>query len=203
LYADLSSERIRHAPFGIAPWNLVLEIVGDRGRLMMTGGGPSQVRQVSFTEATEEFHLLAASPACDYQIESFADDSIGIRAAGKYVGADIRGSVSNNIDWCREWERFLVNMPNPYNPCFILDLELAEEFDREASQAVCRWGVRERAATGLCLEKRGRPDIFAWCGRTRSRGWPFCAKVLGSATATAGLSRSSSRRLFRPAISCR
>jgi hypothetical protein len=52
----------------------------------------------------------------------------------------------------------LVNMPNPYNPCFILDLELAEEyvrsrsFDREASQAVCRWGVRERAALGLCLE---------------------------------------------------
>jgi hypothetical protein len=25
-------------------------------------------------------------------------------------------------------------------------------FDREASQAVCRWGVRERAALGLCLE---------------------------------------------------
>lgn len=52
----------------------------------------------------------------------------------------------------------LVNMPNPYNPCFILDLELAEEyvrsrsFNREASQAVCRWGVRERAALGLCLE---------------------------------------------------
>jgi hypothetical protein len=52
----------------------------------------------------------------------------------------------------------LVNMPNPYNPCFILDLELAEEyvrsrsFDRDASQAVCRWGVRERAALGLCLE---------------------------------------------------
>jgi hypothetical protein len=52
----------------------------------------------------------------------------------------------------------LVNMPNPYNPCFILDLELAEEyvrsrsFDREASQAVCQWGVRERAAMGLCLE---------------------------------------------------
>jgi hypothetical protein len=52
----------------------------------------------------------------------------------------------------------LVNMPNPYNPCFILDVELAEEyvrsrsFDREASQAVCQWGVRERAALGLCLE---------------------------------------------------
>lgn len=52
----------------------------------------------------------------------------------------------------------LVNMPNPYNPCFILDVELAEEyvrsrsFDREASQVVCPWAVRERAALGLCLE---------------------------------------------------
>jgi hypothetical protein len=57
----------------------------------------------------------------------------------------------------------VVNMPNPYNPCFILDLELAEEyvrsrsFDREASQAVCRWGVRERAALGLCLENVPSP----------------------------------------------
>jgi hypothetical protein len=52
----------------------------------------------------------------------------------------------------------LVNMPNPYNPCFILDAELAEEyvrsrsFDHDDSLAVGRWGVRERAAMGLCLE---------------------------------------------------
>jgi hypothetical protein len=51
----------------------------------------------------------------------------------------------------------LVNMPNPYNPCFILDLELAEEyvrsrsFDREASQAVCGGSART-GALGLCLE---------------------------------------------------
>jgi len=52
----------------------------------------------------------------------------------------------------------LVNLPNPYNPCFILDLELAEEYVRShlvrprCQQAVCRWGVRERAAMGLCLD---------------------------------------------------
>jgi hypothetical protein len=51
-----------------------------------------------------------------------------------------------------------VNVPNPYNPCFVLDTELAKEymqsksFDRERSEAVCRWGTRERAAMGLCLE---------------------------------------------------
>jgi hypothetical protein len=58
---------------------------------------------------------------------------------------------------CRD-DFVMLNMPNPYNPCFVLDLELAEEyvrsrsFDREASRAVCPWGVRERAALGLCLE---------------------------------------------------
>ena len=52
----------------------------------------------------------------------------------------------------------MANMPNPYNPCFFLDRELAEEyvrtpsFDRVASAGVNRWDVRERAAMGLCLE---------------------------------------------------
>ena len=52
----------------------------------------------------------------------------------------------------------LVNLPNPYNPCFILDAELAAEyvgspsFDQETSRKVCNWGVRERAAMGLCFE---------------------------------------------------
>jgi hypothetical protein len=52
----------------------------------------------------------------------------------------------------------MVNLPNPYNPCFILDQELGDEyvgsrsFDRDASRALCPWGIRERAAMGLCLE---------------------------------------------------
>ena len=55
-------------------------------------------------------------------------------------------------------DSIMVNMPNPYNPCLILDVELAEEyvrsasFDRAASDKVCPWGLRERAAMGLCLE---------------------------------------------------
>ena len=52
----------------------------------------------------------------------------------------------------------LVNMPNPYNPFYILDVELAKEyastpsFDQEASKLVCRWATADRAAMGLCLE---------------------------------------------------
>lgn len=51
-----------------------------------------------------------------------------------------------------------VNLPNPYTACFILDKELAAEyiktrsFDADASRAVVRWNIRERAAMGLCFE---------------------------------------------------
>lgn len=50
------------------------------------------------------------------------------------------------------------NLANPYNPCFVLDKQLATEyvssrsFDKIGSSQVCQWGVRERAAMGLCLE---------------------------------------------------
>ena len=52
----------------------------------------------------------------------------------------------------------VVNLPNPYNPFFILDVELAAEyvrsrsFDPADSRAICEWGVAERSAMGLCLE---------------------------------------------------
>jgi hypothetical protein len=58
----------------------------------------------------------------------------------------------------------LVNIPNPYTACYILDLPLAAEFlrtrsfHRERSRAVTDWDVRERAAMGLCFENV--PDSF-------------------------------------------
>ncbi len=51
------------------------------------------------------------------------------------------------------------NMPNPYNPLYILDAELVAEyidsdsFGMDSSLTVCRWGKLERAAMGLCLER--------------------------------------------------
>ncbi len=52
----------------------------------------------------------------------------------------------------------LVNMPNPYNPFFILDVELAKEyvgsrsFDHKASLEMAPWAVADRSAMGLCFE---------------------------------------------------
>ena len=55
-------------------------------------------------------------------------------------------------------ETVLVNPPNPYTACFILDTRLAGEyvltrsFERGKSRAVSDMDVRERAAMGLCHE---------------------------------------------------
>jgi hypothetical protein len=60
-------------------------------------------------------------------------------------------------------DMFMVNMPNPYNPLYILDRELAREYlaspsqDRTRSLEVAPWGISERAAMGLCLENTPAP----------------------------------------------
>ncbi len=58
------------------------------------------------------------------------------------------------------------NMSDPYTGCFILDRKLAAEyvttrsFDKTASLTVTPgWGIRERAALGLCFEHVPR---FFW-----------------------------------------
>jgi hypothetical protein len=106
LYVDEHAQRLRHAPFGVAPLNLVLELADPRGRLMMRKGSSSEDRQVSFTQSAGEIRTQPGRVALDLHIETFADDSIGIRAGEHYVGADQIGGVHNDRDWCREWERY-------------------------------------------------------------------------------------------------
>jgi hypothetical protein len=81
-------------------------------------------------------------------------------------------------------DMFLVNMPNPYNPFYLLDRELAREyvsspsFDQGKSIDVGRWGISERAAMGLCLENVPIPfqsryvvPISARTGKTPPFAW--------------------------------
>jgi hypothetical protein len=103
---------------------------------------------VEYREILRSFGLLPAFVRVEYSA-----------ALGGFVASDafwpVYVPVQSHI---RLGETVLVNMPNPYNPFFILDVELAAEyvrsrsFDREGSRAMCSWGVRERAAMGLCLE---------------------------------------------------
>jgi hypothetical protein len=106
LYADEGLRRLRHAPFGIAPLNLVLELVGPRGRLIMKGGSLSEVRQLFIAESTGETCTRLCRIVPDLHIETFADDSIGLRIGEHYVSADQVGLVHSDRDWCREWERY-------------------------------------------------------------------------------------------------
>ena len=61
-------------------------------------------------------------------------------------------------------ETVMMNIPNPYIACYILDIALAAEFVRSPSfrrgksRNVTEWDVRERAAMGLCFENV--PDSF-------------------------------------------
>jgi hypothetical protein len=81
--------------------------------------------------------------------------------------ANLGGFVTSDVFWpiyvpaqshIRLGDTVLMNVPNPYNPFFILDLELAQEyvqsrsFDREGSLEVSPWAVADRSAMGLCLE---------------------------------------------------
>lgn len=106
-------------------------------------------------------------------------------------------------------ELFFMNMPNPYNPCFVLDCELAREHlaspasDRVASSRLVAWGVRERAAMGLCLENVPKP--FRWRYvvplSTMSGSVPPWARVRHLqntyAAANSGLAKTRVENLFR------
>ena len=99
LYVDEDAQHLRHAPFGIAPLNLVLELSGSQGRLVMRRGSLSEVRQVSFSQSTGEIRTTPRRADLDLHVETFGDGSVGIRAGERYVGADIRGIVFNDIAW--------------------------------------------------------------------------------------------------------
>jgi hypothetical protein len=103
---------------------------------------------VEYREILRSFGLLPAFIRVEY--------SAGL---GGFVASDAFWPVYVPVQsHVRLGDTVLVNMPNPYNPFFILDVELAAEYvrsrsiDREGSRALCAWGVRERAAMGLCLE---------------------------------------------------
>jgi hypothetical protein len=105
LYVDAEFQLLRHAPFGIAPMNLVLEIAGLRGRLLMTGKSASDIRQVSFAQSGIELHTQVSRADLDCHVETFADDNISILSDKHYLGADLDGVVHSKT-WCRDWERY-------------------------------------------------------------------------------------------------
>ena len=106
LFVDEAAQRFRHGPFGIAPLNLALELVGTQAHLILLGDDPSKDRKLSFAQPTGEIHFLSHSFDPNFQIDSFADGRIGLRMNELYVAADLDGLVRNDRSWCRAFEQF-------------------------------------------------------------------------------------------------
>jgi hypothetical protein len=134
------------------------------------------------------------------------------RDAAGLVATDCFWPVYVPVQPCRgAGEMCFINMPNPYNPCFVLDRELAREHlaspasDRVASSRLVAWGVRERAAMGLCLDNVPKP--FRWRYvvplSTASGGVPPSARVRHLqntyAAANSGLAKTRVENLFQQA----
>jgi hypothetical protein len=120
LFVDEAAQQVRHGPFGIAPLNLVLELEGQRGRLVLLGDAPSNDRQLSFATRAGETRFLSHSADLDLETEWFADGSIGLRVNELYVVAELDGIVRNDRTWCRAFEQFRLIRTNTIDGFAIL-----------------------------------------------------------------------------------
>jgi hypothetical protein len=106
LFLDEAARRLGHAPFGIAPMNVVIELVGRRGRLLCPGRDIVDGRTVTFAAPTGEVRMDIGYAEDDLAIEYFFEGSIGVRTGDFYLCADLDGFVHNDRRWCRQFERF-------------------------------------------------------------------------------------------------
>ena len=86
--------------------NFVLELAGTQAHLILLGDDPSKDRKLSFAQPTSEIRFLSHSFDPNFQIELFADGSIGLRMNELYVAADVDGIVRNDRSRCRAFEQF-------------------------------------------------------------------------------------------------
>jgi hypothetical protein len=129
---------------------------------------------IEFRELLRNHGLIPAFVRVEY-----SKTSVGFAASDVFFPVYVPLQPNLVLD-----EFVMVNLPNPYNPVFILDTELASEyvqsrsFDEKGSHSVCNWGLLERSAMGLCLERvpapfqsryvapvsrrSGRAPAFAW-----------------------------------------
>lgn len=117
LYVDRDSKKIRHASYGMAPMNLVMEIHEDnRCRLILMEKPFLDGHQLTFSDTSSDVEIQRGRYDFDCEIDILADSSIAIRIGGKYLGADLDGVVRNGRDHCRAWEQY---RPVRAGMCFV------------------------------------------------------------------------------------
>jgi hypothetical protein len=108
VYVDVAAQCLRHAPLGTAPLNLLLEIDGERARLVMKDERSRHLRQVSIEQPSGKINEHIGNAELEYFVETFDEGVVGLRVREQYVSADLDGRVRNNRALCRAWERYLL-----------------------------------------------------------------------------------------------
>jgi hypothetical protein len=106
VYLDFAAKRLCHAPFGIAPLNLCLELKGSHGRLVGNDASSQADLIISVANPSGELRTLSDPAGSDLEIRSFSDGTIGIKTNELYLVADLDGLIRNNRTWCRLFEQF-------------------------------------------------------------------------------------------------
>ncbi len=108
-YFDPVTRRLRHAPIGIKTPNLVFQWRDRAGDLLVV----DRMSWRALTSISQDGGAeIAAETEEPLEIEYYRDDSVSLRTAGLFLGADLDGFVRANRTRCLQWERYrLVPFP--------------------------------------------------------------------------------------------
>jgi hypothetical protein len=180
LYEDPQSCQLRHAAFETAPLNLLLEFEDSRGRLCSRGRLSRELS--SPAQPAGQLELRNGGVDFDCKIESFADDTVGIRVAGQYISADADGLVRNNRDWCRDWERYHLIRPDAIDGIGLLRRHLWLSHDiRDVLSLAPGAGEGKQPRNGEVFDLRREIDF----GPARFRPTGRCASLLCESSGSA------------------
>ena len=102
VYFDEDVRRLRHAPYGAAPLNLVLEWRATRGRLLWLWPNAKDASALAFSTQKGEIHEADV----DFETNYYLDDTVSICSGGRYLCAELDGFAYNDRLNCRQWERY-------------------------------------------------------------------------------------------------
>ena len=109
MYIDHKSLRLKHAPFGIAPWNLALELPDSAplsGRLLTIGDSEPDLYQAFVASSDGNMRLEIGRGDSGFDVVQFSDGTVAIRKDNLFLAADQDGFARVNRPHCRQWERF-------------------------------------------------------------------------------------------------
>ena len=108
LFLDTEARRLRHGPPGTVPQNLVLDVMGDRARLLAIDSDPAQSHQLHIINPQGQVQVSKEHSAdFDLYVHRISDEVIGISdSVNVFLSSDPDGLVRNDRGHCRVWEQY-------------------------------------------------------------------------------------------------